>query len=65
MYDKLKMIKQVSSELEWIILIDYFCKNDKFSCPWYKILLKIKNTINENKRESSTNRKMKKTNFHK
>ena len=34
-----------------------FLKNDQFPCPWCKIVLKIKNTINEDKRESSKNRK--------
>ena len=63
MYDKLNMIKQVSSLLEWIVLIDYFCKDDQFPCPWCKIVLKLKNMINEDKRESSINRKMRKNEF--
>ena len=63
MYDKLNMIKQVSSLLEWIVLIDYFCKDDQFPCPWCKIVLKLKNMINEDKRESSIIRKRRKNEF--
>ena len=35
-----------------------FLKNDQFSCPWYKMVLKNKNMINKDKWKSSTNRKM-------
>ena len=34
-----------------------FLKNDQFPCPWCNLVLKIENMINENKWESSTNRK--------
>ena len=35
-----------------------FLKNDQFSCPWCKLVLKNEDIINEDKWESSTNRKM-------
>ena len=41
-YEKLNIIKQVFPVLEWIILVDYFWKNDQFPCPWCKIVLKSK-----------------------
>ena len=43
--------------LEYIFSVDYFFKDDHYPCWWYKLLLK-KNMINEDKWESSTNRKM-------
>ena len=38
--------------------IDYFYKYDRFPWPWYKLVIKKKNMINEDKWESSLNRKM-------
>ena len=35
-----------------------FLKNGQFPCPWWKLVLKIKNMINEDKWESWTNQKM-------
>ena len=35
-----------------------FLKNDQFPCPLCKIVLKIENITNEDKLESSTNRKI-------
>ena len=42
MYDQLKMIKRIYWVLEWIVLIDYFCKDNPFPCSWCKLVLKIK-----------------------
>ena len=38
--------------------IDYFWKNDRFTFPWCKLVLKNENMRNEDKCESSTNRNM-------
>ena len=39
-------------------LIDYIFKDDQYPWPWCKLLLKNKNMINEDKWESSTNKKI-------
>ena len=57
MYEKLKMIKQVSGVLESVVLINYFWKDDRLSFPWCKLVLKTENMINEDKWERSTNLK--------
>ena len=40
-----------------------FLRNDQLPSPWWKILIKIENMINEDKWESSTNRKMRNNKF--
>ena len=57
MYEQLKMINHISWVSEWIVLINYFCKDYLFPCPWCKLLLQNENMINVVKWESSTNRK--------
>ena len=49
MYEKMMMINQVFRVLGWIVSINYFCINDQCPFPWRKIVIKIKNMINENK----------------
>ena len=56
-YEKIMTINQVSWVLECIVSINYFCINNQYPCPWWKIIIKPKNMINENKRKRWTNRK--------
>ena len=38
--------------LEWIVSVDYICKDEQFTCPLCKLVIKQENMINEDKRES-------------
>ena len=58
-YYNLMMINHVSWVLEWIVLINNFCINDQCPCPWWKIVLKIENMINEKKRKMNKSKNVK------
>ena len=55
MHEQLKMTKQISWMLEWIILVNYICKDDQYPWPWCKLVQKYKNMINEDNWDSWTN----------
>ena len=42
---------------EWIVLVDYICKDNQYPWPLCKLVLKHKNMINGDKWESWTNEK--------
>ena len=43
--------------LEWIVWVYYVCKYDQYPWPKFKLVLKNKNMINEDRRGNWTNEK--------